>query len=102
MRVVSLVAGIALLVTGLAVAIGRRAEVGATRDQRLESSAELLTEQLDATVARVDRRARPSPPPTRPIERLADATRHARVRGRRGRRRACSSTSSDLGPGRRP
>ena len=52
MRVLSLVAGIALLVTGLASTIGRRADVADARDQRLETTADLLTEQLDATVSR--------------------------------------------------
>ncbi len=72
MRVLSLVAGIALLVTGLASTIGRRADVGDARDQRLETTADLLTEQLDATVTRVDRRAGVATPDTT-IERLAAA-----------------------------
>jgi diguanylate cyclase (GGDEF)-like protein len=53
MRVVSLVAGITLLATGVAALFGRRAEVGEERDQRLETAAELVTTQLDATVARI-------------------------------------------------
>ena len=52
MRVLSLVAGIALLVTGLASTIESRRDVADARDERLESTADLLTEQLDATVTR--------------------------------------------------
>jgi diguanylate cyclase (GGDEF)-like protein len=53
MRVLSLVAGVALIVSGLASWLGRRADLGAERDRRLETSAELLTTQLDASVARI-------------------------------------------------
>src|SRR5215216_3164618 len=68
MRVLSLVAGIALLVTGLASTVGRRADVAEARDQRLETSAELLTEQLDAAITRATAAARAC---TSEIERLA-------------------------------
>lgn len=53
MRVVSLIAGITLLATGIAAIIGRRADVGEERDRRLETTAELVTAQLDATIARI-------------------------------------------------
>ena len=53
MRVVSLIAGITLLATGIAAVIGRRADVGEERDRRLETTAELLVAQLDATIARI-------------------------------------------------
>ena len=53
MRVVSLIAGITLLATGIAAVIGLRGDVGEERDRRLETSAELLVAQLDATIARI-------------------------------------------------
>jgi diguanylate cyclase (GGDEF)-like protein len=53
MRVLSLVAGVALIVSGLASLLGRRADLGAERDRRLETSAELVTTQLDASVSRI-------------------------------------------------
>ncbi|MET0145935.1 MAG: GGDEF domain-containing protein [Ilumatobacteraceae bacterium] len=54
MRVVSLIAGIALLATGLASILGRRADVGHERDRRLESAAQMVAAQLDAGIARID------------------------------------------------
>ncbi|MET0579726.1 MAG: GGDEF domain-containing protein [Ilumatobacteraceae bacterium] len=53
MRVVSLIAGITLLATGIAALVGRRAEVGQERDRGLEAAAELLVGRLDDTVTRV-------------------------------------------------
>ena len=54
MRVVSLIAGITLLVTGIAGArSGAATEVGDERDRRLETTAELTAAQLDATIARI-------------------------------------------------
>jgi diguanylate cyclase (GGDEF)-like protein len=52
MRVASLIAGIALVVTGFAGVVGRRAERRADRDRILENTAALVAAQLDATVAR--------------------------------------------------
>ena len=98
MRVVSLVAGITLLVTGLAGLLGRRAEVGRARDQRLESSAELVTARLDATVARITAAMAVATPDT-PVELLADALAMpvCAVPPTAAPRR-CSSTSFDLAP----
>src|SRR6185295_18932864 len=73
MRVLSLVAGIALLVTGLASTIGRRAEVGQSRDRQLETSAELLTEQLAGLVTRATAALGVAAADTT-VERLGDAT----------------------------
>jgi diguanylate cyclase (GGDEF)-like protein len=53
MRALCLVAGVALIVSGLASLVGRLADLGAERDRRLQTSAELLTTQLDASVARI-------------------------------------------------
>lgn len=72
MRVVSLVAGITLLAAGIASLIGRRAEVGEERDRRLESSASLLTAQLDATIGRLAAALTVATADT-PLDRLADA-----------------------------
>lgn len=69
---VSLVAGITLLVTGLASLLERRAEVGDERDQRLEVSAELIAGRLDATVARITAAMAVATADT-PLELLADA-----------------------------
>ncbi len=52
-RVVSLVAGITLLATGVAALLGRREDIGAERDRRLESTAALVAARLDATVGRI-------------------------------------------------
>jgi diguanylate cyclase (GGDEF)-like protein len=72
MRVLSLVAGIALIVTGLATLIGRRHQVGADRDRRLETSADLVSTKLDATIARIAAVLAVATPDT-PVGRLADA-----------------------------
>ena len=72
MRVLSFVAGIVLLVTGLASIVGRRADVSDARDQRLETTADLLAEQLDATVTRATAALGVATADTT-IERLADA-----------------------------
>ena len=53
MRVVSLIAGITLLATGIAGLLGRRDQIGAERDRVLATTAELTTATLDETVARV-------------------------------------------------
>ncbi len=72
MRVLSLVAGVALVVTGLATLVGRRHELGAERDRRVETAADLVTSQLDATVARIAAVLAVATPDT-PAERIADA-----------------------------
>ena len=72
MRVLSLVAGIVLVVTALASTTGRRADAGAARDRQLESTADLLVEQLDATVGRAAAALGVATVDT-PIERIADA-----------------------------
>ena len=51
MRVVSLIAGITLLATGIAAVIARRGDRGAERDARREKSAEMLVAHRDATIA---------------------------------------------------
>ncbi|MET0324996.1 MAG: GGDEF domain-containing protein, partial [Ilumatobacteraceae bacterium] len=53
MRVVSLIAGITLLATGIAALVGRRAEIGRERDRGLETTAELIAGRLDDTITRV-------------------------------------------------
>jgi diguanylate cyclase (GGDEF)-like protein len=97
MRVVSLVAGITLLVTGLAGLLGRRAEVGRERDQRLESSAELVTAQLDATIARITASMAVATPAT-PVEQLADALAMPVCAVADGGAARCSASSSELAP----
>jgi diguanylate cyclase (GGDEF)-like protein len=72
MRVLSLVAGIALIVTGMATLVVRHHEVGVERDRRLETAADVVTNQLDATVARVASVLAVASPNT-PVGRLADA-----------------------------
>ena len=53
MRVVSLIAGITLLVTGIAALLGRREQLGDERDRQLATTAELTAAQLDETLARI-------------------------------------------------
>ena len=54
MRVVSLIAGITLLVdAGIAGLLGRRDQLGAERDRQLATTAELTAAQLDETLARI-------------------------------------------------
>ncbi len=96
MRVLSFVAGIALVVTALASLIGRRHDVGVERDRRLETTADLLTEQLDATVARATAALAVSSAAV-PIERLADAV-GLPVCEVRGTARACTSDVGAIVP----
>src|SRR5215213_4685422 len=96
MRVLSLVAGIALLVTGLASTVGRRADVAEARDQRLETSAELLTEQLDAAITRATAALGVATSSTT-IERLADAI-GLPVCAATAAARACTSEIERLAP----
>ena len=98
MRVLSLVAGITLLVTGLASTIGRRADVGrrarpTPRDDRRPRS----TEQLDATVSSSDGGARRR---HHRHHHRAPGRRHrpARVRSDRGGDRACTSDIDRIVP----
>ena len=75
MRVVSLIAGITLLATGIAALIGRRADVGAERDRRLETTAELARRPSST------RRSPGSAPCSRvatPETEIGDARRRAR------------------------
>ncbi len=53
MRVVSLIAGITLVVAGIAGLLGRRDQLGAERDRQLATTAELTAAQLDETLARI-------------------------------------------------
>ena len=53
LRVVSLIAGVALVAIALAGLIARRTQVGDDRDRRLEATAELVAARLDETIARV-------------------------------------------------
>ena len=53
MRVVSLIAGITFLATGIAGLLGRRDQLGAERDRQLATTAELTAAQLDETLARI-------------------------------------------------
>ena len=96
-RVISLVAGITLLVIGLAALLGRRAEVRNERDQRLASSAELVTARLDATVARITAALAVATPET-PVDLLADALAMPVCAVDDDGAGACSSTSFDLAP----
>lgn len=52
-RVASLVAGVVLLLTGIADVIGRRAELAESRDRALESAAALAAARTDAGIARI-------------------------------------------------
>ena len=53
MRVVSLIAGITLVVAGIAGLLGRRDQLGAERDRQLATTAELTAAQFDETLARI-------------------------------------------------
>jgi diguanylate cyclase (GGDEF)-like protein len=53
MRVVSLIAGITLLATGIAGLLGRRDQLGTERDRQLATTAELTAAQLDETLTRI-------------------------------------------------
>ncbi len=97
MRVISLVAGITLLAIGLAALLGRRAEVARERDQRLESSADLVTAELDATIARITAAMAVSTVDT-PVEQLAGALGMPVCAVDETGTGACSSTSFDLAP----
>jgi diguanylate cyclase (GGDEF)-like protein len=97
MRVVSLVAGITLLVTGAAALFGRRAEVREERDDRLAASADLVTTQLDATIARITAALAVAGPAT-PVDVLADALAMPVCAVGPSGDGACASTSFDLAP----
>ena len=97
MRVISLVAGITLLAIGSAALLGRRAEVARERDQRLEASADLVTAELDATIARITA-AMASPPPETPVGQLADALAMPVCAVTADGSGTCSATSFDLAP----
>jgi diguanylate cyclase (GGDEF)-like protein len=53
MRVVSLIAGITLLATGIAALVARRGEIARERDRRLEATADVLAGRLDDTIGRI-------------------------------------------------
>ena len=72
LRVASLIAGVALVVMGIAGAAGRLGEQRAERDRELESFAELAAAGVDAGVARVSAALSVADADT-PIDRLADA-----------------------------
>jgi hypothetical protein len=97
MRVISLVAGITLLAIGLAALLGRRAEVARERDQRLEASADLVTAELDATIARITAAMAVATPET-PVEQLADALAMPVCAVTADGSGTCSATSFDLAP----
>jgi len=97
MRVISLVAGITLLAIGSAALLGRRAEVARERDQRLEASADLVTAELDATIARITAAMAVATPET-PVGHLADALAMPVCAVTSDGSGTCSATSFDLAP----
>ena len=90
MRVVSLIAGITLLVAGIAGLLGRRDQLGAERDRQLATTAELTAAQLDETLARISA--------VLTVATIGHRRQPARQRagppGLRGRRRTARSCSS--------
>ena len=97
MRVISLVAGITLLGIGLAALLGRRAEVARERDQRLEASADLVTVELEAAIARIVAAMAVATPETS-VDQLADALAMPVCALAEDGAGTCSAASIDLAP----
>lgn len=97
MRVVSLVAGITLLVTGIAGLLGRRAEMAEERDERLAAAADMVASRLDATIARITAALAVATDETS-VDVLAEALRMPVCAVGAGGDGACASTSFDLAP----
>ena len=97
MRVISLVAGITLLGSGWPRCSAGAPRSARERDQRLEASADLVTVELDATIARIAAAMAVATPDTS-VELLADALAMPVCAVAEDGAGTCSATSFDLAP----